>query len=117
MSKEMSKESSNFKIPNQLTINWYSIGDGIAPHKDNFTGYKSGPIYTISLLSDIVMEFKSKEKCIYIDLPSRSLLKMDDYSLNEFEHGIRPRKVDNIHGEIRHRKDRISLTFRHLTRS
>uniref|UniRef100_A0A7M4YGI1 Fe2OG dioxygenase domain-containing protein n=1 Tax=Anopheles funestus TaxID=62324 RepID=A0A7M4YGI1_ANOFN len=107
-------------IPDQLTVNQYDPGQGIPPHVDTHSAFDD-PILSLSLGSDIVMEFKqpSSGKQVCVDLPSRSLLIMAGESRYDWTHGITPRKMDTIpspNGDltVRKRKLRVSLTFRKL---
>jgi alkylated DNA repair protein alkB family protein 8 len=98
--------------PNQLTMNRYQPGDGIAYHCDRHSSFDS-PILIFSLGSNIVMDFKSSfNQVVSTVLPARSLLIIDDEARYGWEHVIRPRKVDLIDGKIIVRQDRWSLTFR-----
>ncbi|KAI8811486.1 hypothetical protein BJ742DRAFT_736802 [Cladochytrium replicatum] len=99
---------------NQLTINEYPPGTGIAPHVDAHTTFHS-PILIISLSSDIVMEFAREGKSTqHLLLPRRSALLMKAESRWSWTHGIRARKLDGVAGRILTRGRRISLTFRRV---
>lgn len=128
---------------NQLTINRYIPGQGIAPHTDSPTCFAS-PILIISLESAIVMEFTTpfpkdndemsteaikhnldEQLCICehdhharggveVLLPPRSLFVMDGECRYRRMHGIRDRKIDVIDGLVVERGERISLTFRRV---
>ncbi|XP_053668332.1 alkylated DNA repair protein alkB homolog 8 [Anopheles marshallii] len=107
-------------FPDQLTVNQYEPGQGIPPHVDTHSAFDD-PILSLSLGSDIVMEFKqpSSGKQVCVDLPSRSLLIMAGESRYDWTHGITPRKMDTIpspNGDltVRKRRVRVSLTFRKL---
>jgi alkylated DNA repair protein alkB family protein 8 len=101
-------------LPNQLTINKYSPGDGIAFHCDRHSSFLS-PILIFSLGSNIVMDFKSESSepvsCL---LKRRSLLIIDGLARYGYEHAIRERKIDLINGLVYERSDRFSLTFRQM---
>ena len=95
--------------PEQVIVNEYEPGQGIATHIDH-RGF--GPtVCTISLLDDWEMDFSEnwrdkqpallkRGSCVLLTGPSRS----------EWQHGIAPRKTDD--NRQKHRKRRISLTFR-----
>ncbi|XP_050067122.1 alkylated DNA repair protein alkB homolog 8 [Anopheles maculipalpis] len=107
-------------VPDQLTVNQYDPGQGIPPHVDTHSAFED-PILSLSLGSEIVMEFKhpSSGKQVCVDLPSRSLLIMGGESRYDWTHGITPRKMDTIRAPnggltVRKRKLRVSLTFRKL---
>uniref|UniRef100_A0A182KIK7 Fe2OG dioxygenase domain-containing protein n=1 Tax=Anopheles christyi TaxID=43041 RepID=A0A182KIK7_9DIPT len=107
-------------VPDQLTVNQYEPGQGIPPHVDTHSAFED-PILSLSLGSDIVMEFKqpSSGKAVCVDLSSRSLLIMSGESRYDWTHGITPRKMDTIPAPnggltVRKRQLRVSLTFRKL---
>ncbi|XP_040169099.1 alkylated DNA repair protein alkB homolog 8 [Anopheles arabiensis] len=107
-------------VPDQLTVNQYEPGQGIPPHVDTHSAFDD-PILSLSLGSDVVMEFKqpSSGKVVCVDLPSRSLLIMSGESRYDWTHGITPRKMDTIPAPnggltVRKRQLRVSLTFRKL---
>ena len=109
----------------QLTINEYLPGVGIASHCDTHSAFSS-VIASVSLLAAITMDFVPHEKgitgsdsfCnsrrISVVIPRRSLVLLTGESRYGWRHSIASRKTDRgaITGEIRERKRRISLTFR-----
>lgn len=106
---------SNIDPIKQVIINNYEIGQGIAPHIDCepcFGNY----IISLSLMSDIVMQFKHQDngEIINIKLPRRSLTIIKDDARYKFTHGIAQRKRDNFNGSIASRSRRISMTFRSI---
>lgn len=99
------------ETPDQLIINEYLPGQGIALHVDCEPCFKES-IATISLNSEYIMDLASvdnKEKG-QILLERCSLLGMLDEARYDWRHGIKARKEDN--GKPRGR--RISLTFRNV---
>lgn len=101
------------QLINQLTVNEYLPGQGIAPHID--TEACIGPIiYVINLGAGIVMQMKNKKlglkKNIWI--PQRSLYIMTGDARYEWSHGIKPRSSDVVDGILINRSRRVSLTFR-----
>jgi alkylated DNA repair protein alkB family protein 8 len=59
------------------------------------------------------MEFKRGRNTYVLELPKKSLLILSGEARYSWQHQITQRKFDNLkNGEIRERKDRISLTFR-----
>lgn len=111
--------------PEQLTMNKYEVGQGIPPHVDTHSAF-TGEIISLSLLSDVVMEFKcaSDKRCRTIALKRRSLLIMTGESRYNWTHGITPRRYDIVpvtagHAQLtcQERSTRISFTFRRLNRS
>lgn len=128
----VNKDSSSYTFPqvfdakhsyfNQLTVNKYEPGDGIAPHTDSLVSFGT-PILIISLLSAILMEFTPPSAdsdqsatgvAVQVVLPPRSLLVLGGKARIEWTHGIRNRKVDVVDGLVIERATRISLTFRHV---
>eukprot|EP00842_Homolaphlyctis_polyrhiza_P004753 jgi/Hompol1/5279/HPOL_004302-RA len=124
--------------PNQLTINHYIPGGGIAPHTDRHSSFLS-PIVIISLGSGLVMEFRkaidrSSDAIIAcqsdqptsrnnaeqafvthnVFLAPRSLVVLDKEARYCWEHAIRPRKMDLVDGKVIERRERFSLTFRNV---
>lgn len=57
----------------------YFIFQGIPPHCDTHSCFE-GPIVSLSLGSDIVMDFRQEDAMSSVILPSRSLLVMDGSS-------------------------------------
>lgn len=120
-----------FFAPDQMIVNEYEAGQGIAAHVDNVTQFEDG-IVSVSLASDIVMQFckkkqnkrkqkKSEEKEEEekeeqekeLWLPRCSALILHGESRYEWKHGIAARKQD--HGKPRQR--RVSITFRRMKRT
>ncbi|KAI9005333.1 hypothetical protein BC832DRAFT_557065 [Gaertneriomyces semiglobifer] len=116
-----------FQYPDQLTINEYWPGAGIAPHGDRHSVF-TDCIVAISLGSGVIMEFRRPadhqshdssptEFVAYnVYLPPRSLIVMSGESRYRWEHSIRPRRTDIIHGRAVERGTRVSLTFRNIKR-
>jgi alkylated DNA repair protein alkB family protein 8 len=104
--------------PDQLTVNSYSPGDGIAPHVDTHSAF-DGTILSLSLGSGCAMDFRcspGKHRALY--LPRRSLLVMSGDSRYLWTHGIAGRKSDVIDGLGRQlRGRRVSLTLRRVRQS
>jgi alkylated DNA repair dioxygenase AlkB len=100
-------------LPDQLIVNEYLPGQGIANHVDCKPCF-SDTVISISLGSNCVMDFinlDTKEK-IAIVLYPRSLVVIKGDSRYKWSHGISSRKVDLIEGRPFERTKRISLTFR-----
>jgi alkylated DNA repair dioxygenase AlkB len=103
------------KIPDQLIINEYLPGQGIANHVDCEPCFGE-TIISLSLCSACVMDFinlKTKEK-IEIMLEPKSLVIISGEARHGWTHGIAARKVDNHNGIKTERQLRISLTFRNV---
>ncbi|CAC5396376.1 ALKBH8 [Mytilus coruscus] len=105
-------------LPDQLTVNKYVQGQGIPPHVDTPSAFEDG-IMSLSLLSQIVMEFSHPEgQQISVLLPRHSLLIMTGESRYLWSHGITPRKSDIITKadglDLVMRETRVSFTFRKI---
>jgi len=105
---------------NQIIINKYEPGEGIAAHRDHI-GYFIGDIATLSLGSAYVMRFRPHpdntivDKSIFYDvlLPVGSLAVMTGYLTTEWTHEIKKVKYDTMSDGKRIKRDtRISITFR-----
>ncbi|XP_050525554.1 alkylated DNA repair protein alkB homolog 8-like isoform X2 [Daktulosphaira vitifoliae] len=103
--------------PNQITINRYLPGQGIPSHIDT-RGVFDDYILSLSLGSDVVMEYKNDMKHCSILLKSKSLLIMSGECRNYWTHGITPRKFDIINTsngpDVFQRENRTSITFRRV---
>ena len=105
--------------PNQIIINKYEPGEGIAAHRDH-TGYFTGDIATLSLGSAYVMRFRPHSENKLVDpsifydflLPVGSLAVMKDDASTKWTHEIRKVKYDTIDDKKIKRGTRISITFR-----
>ena len=102
------------KHPDQLIVNEYQPGQGIAPHADrNCFG---SVVASISLGSGCMMDIypdpKDTKNIFSIVLQPRSLLILRDIARDKWLHGIRPNKADIQDGSKIPRSRRISLTFR-----
>ncbi|XP_030382695.1 alkylated DNA repair protein alkB homolog 8 isoform X2 [Scaptodrosophila lebanonensis] len=106
--------------PDQLTVNEYEPGHGIPPHVDTHSAFLD-PILSLSLESDVVMEFRRGSECTPLLLLRRSLLVMSGEARFDWMHGIRPRHLDwlptaTVSLTMEPRRKRTSLTFRRLRR-
>lgn len=100
--------------PDQIIVNEYLPGQGIANHID-CTPCFNDTIISLSLLSPCVMDLISKhspQTKIELLLPPRSLVVLSGESRYLWTHGIAGRKIDDFEGAIIKRSRRISLTFR-----
>lgn len=93
--------------PDQVIINEYMLGQGIASHIDCVPCFED-IICSLSLFSGCIMDLTNDnvKKSIYLE--PRSLLILKGDARYKWKHGIAARKSDN--GLKRQR--RISLTFR-----
>ena len=109
-----------FKRPgefDQLTVNEYHPGIGIAPHVETHSCFEEG-FCSITLAGGIVMDLRrpraEKEEVISLWLPPRSRISFFGRSRYEWKHGIASRTTDVVEGEVLRRHYRISLTYRKL---
>jgi alkylated DNA repair dioxygenase AlkB len=93
--------------PDQIIINEYMPGQGIAPHIDRISCF-SDTIASLSLLSQCEMDFTDNTAHHAIMLYPRSLLILKNQARYIWHHGIKHRKSDGRMARTR----RISLTFR-----
>lgn len=100
--------------PQQLIVNEYEPGQGIAPHADRDC---FGPVVaSVSAGSDCMMDIyrrpKVKETAFQIVLERCSLLVLRGAARDQWLHGIRSNKADSQNGHRIPRGRRLSLTFR-----
>lgn len=101
------------KNPNQVIVNEYQPGQGIANHIDCVPCF-GNTIVSLSLGGTCVMEFthgKTKDKIPVLLLP-RSIIILQGAARYEWQHGIVARKTDKYQGREFVRTRRVSLTFR-----
>lgn len=125
--KRLASEYPNMGIvegAQQLTVNKYNVGQGIPSHVDTHSAF-TDKIVSLSLASDIIMEFRKPEtnnsnvynSHVSVTLPRRSLLILSGESRYGWKHAIVPRRMDVVRNEdnyltTRQRSMRISYTFR-----
>ena len=100
------------RSPEQVIVNEYLSGQGIASHVDR---QSFGPaVATISLLESWPMIFRQIDgtKKLEVLLEAKSLAIMTMESRNEWAHEIAKRKVDKVGGLKVARCRRLSLTYR-----
>jgi alkylated DNA repair dioxygenase AlkB len=101
------------KLSDQVIINEYMPGQGIAPHVDCVPCFGEA-IASLSLGSGCQMDFiraESKEKHSLF-LEPRSLLVLTGDARHRWRHSIPARKNDQVAGQSTPRGRRVSLTFR-----
>ena len=112
LAHKLYNETSLFdKVPEQVIVNEYLPGQGIATHIDH-PGF--GPtVCTISLLDDWEMDFSEdwKDKAPAL-LQRGSCVLLTGASRSVWQHGIAPRKTEPLESGRRNRRRRLSLTFR-----
>jgi alkylated DNA repair dioxygenase AlkB len=96
----------------QMLVNEYQPGQGIAPHRDYARFGRT--VLSLSLVSPCVMDFRhpGTGHQEHLLLLPRSLLVMSDEARYDWQHGIAPRKQDAWHGLPVERRRRLSVTFR-----
>lgn len=107
------QQSYSPTLPDQVIVNEYEPGQGIANHTDCKTCFRD-TIISLSLGSPCVMDFTNPKKDLKksLLLEPRSLIILKGEARYEWAHGIAKRKSDNFQGQIFRRTRRISLTFR-----
>lgn len=106
-------ESYSETLPDQVIVNEYEPGQGIANHTDCKTCF-TDTIISLSLGSLCVMDFINNNRGLKksILLEPRSLIILTGEARYEWTHGIAKRKSDKLQGQVFKRMRRISLTFR-----
>lgn len=101
------------KKPDQIIINEYLPGQGIAKHVDCVPCFGE-TVVSLSLGSTCVMEFEhlTSSKKGEVILEPRSLLVLSDEARYNWMHSIPARNEDKLNDQILPRSRRISLTFR-----
>ena len=113
IAKDLHEKQFFQELPDQLIVNEYLPGQGIAPHVDCEPCFES-TIASISLGSACVVDFAHpirKEK-IPVLLEPCSLVVLQGDSRYFWTHGIAGRKADVFEGKHFLRQRRVSLTFR-----
>lgn len=109
-SKKLQHDGFFEKEPEQVIINEYELGQGIAPHID--IAAFGGVVASLSLGSNCIMNFtkdKAKESLL---LEPRSLVILSGDARYKWKHSIPARKNDKHEGVTIPRSRRLSLTFR-----
>lgn len=102
-------------IPDQVIINEYLAGQGIANHTDCIPCF-GNVITSLSLGSSVIMNFiNEKDKDDQrIHLEPNSLLILSGKARYDYTHGIKARKSDIINGKKVLRTRRVSITLRQI---
>lgn len=116
--RRLYNERHFLKVPDQVIINEYQPGQGIAPHVDCVPCFEEA-IASLSLGSTCMMDFTSRTtgERIHHLLEPRSLLIFSGNARYQWKHGIAARKTDKHEGQVMRRTRRISLTFRNVVLS
>ena len=114
LAERMHREGISERPFDQMLINEYQPGQGIALHRDYEPFDRT--VVSLSLLAPVVMDFHhtAKARRESLLLAPRSLLILSDEARHEWEHGIARRKSDRWQGERIPRGRRLSVTFRLL---
>ena len=100
-------------VADQVIVNEYLPGQGIAPHIDCTPCFEDS-IVSISLGSSCVMNLIRPSDGMQVDiaLANKSVLSLCDEARYKWQHGIKPIKSDVINDVRVPRSRRVSLTFR-----
>ncbi|MEV4517059.1 alpha-ketoglutarate-dependent dioxygenase AlkB [Dactylosporangium sp. NPDC049525] len=99
--------------PDQVIVNEYQPGQGIAPHVDCVPCF-AGTVLSVSLGSACVMTYTLPKAAQRVDvlMEPGSLLVMRGPARYDWRHGIAARKTDRWQDTVITRGRRVSLTFR-----
>ncbi len=113
LAERLSSEGVFDERPDQVIVNEYLPGQGIAPHVDCEPCFGE-TIASLSLGSACLMEFSHLHSLQSVSqaLAPRSLLVLNGEARSYWTHGIPARKSDVIGGKKTARGRRVSLTFR-----
>lgn len=102
-------------VPDQVIINEYQPGQGIADHVDCLPCF-GDTILSITLGSACVMNYTHirTKTVVPVLLEPGSLIVMDGEARTLWKHGIPARKTDEYGGWTIVRKRRVSMTFREV---
>lgn len=115
LSQKIHHDGHMTEVADQVIVNEYLPGQGIAAHIDCEPCFKD-TIVSLSLGSGCIMDFTNKDdkKKIPIWLEPKSLVVLSGEARNNWLHGIAARKSDELNGQKHKRGHRISLTFRNV---
>ena len=114
LSEKLYEDGYMPEVADQVIVNEYLPGQGIASHIDCEPCFKD-TIASLSLGSGCVMNFTNKfdkTKKIPVWLEPRSLVVLSGEARHEWLHGIPARKSDEWDEQKHDRQRRVSLTFR-----
>lgn len=113
LAQRLHAEQHILAVPEQIIINEYLPGQGIADHIDCEPCF-GGTILSLTLGSGCMMNFThaSSRARESVWLAPQSLIIMQNEARYEWLHGIPARRSDRVAGEKRLRTRRVSLTFR-----
>ncbi len=115
LAMKLYKDGHMSAIPDQLIVNEYKQGQGIASHVDCEPCF-GDTIISMSLGSTCIMEFTNKEtrEKVEVLLEPRSLVILKEDARYLWTHGITGRNADKFNGIKYNRNTRISFTFRNV---
>ncbi|MES2215654.1 MAG: alpha-ketoglutarate-dependent dioxygenase AlkB [Pseudomonadota bacterium] len=111
LSRKLHQDKLFPEMPDQVIVNEYTQGQGIASHIDCVPCF-GNTIASLSLNSLCLMDFKKDNKSASILLEPRSLILLSGEARYNWQHGITARKSDIYEGVKIQRQRRVSLTFR-----
>jgi alkylated DNA repair dioxygenase AlkB len=113
LARRLQQDGSTPTLPDQVIVNEYLPGQGIADHIDCVPCFGDG-ILSLSLGSGCEMRFteQTTRTQVLLWLAPRSLLLLQAAARYEWQHGIPARKSDLHNGQRVQRGRRVSLTFR-----
>ena len=116
LSQKIHNDGHMTEVADQVIVNEYEPGQGIAAHIDCEPCFKD-TIVSLSLESGCIMDFTHKDykkMKIPVWLEPKSLVVLSGEARNDWLHGIAARKSDELNGQKHPRKRRVSLTFRNV---
>lgn len=102
------------QVPDQVTVNEYPPGVGIAPHVDTHSAFEE-ELISLTLGAATVMDLRhpdGRHKAVHLRPGSLLVLRADARYL--WTHGIATRKMDRINGDLVGRGRRVSITMRRV---
>jgi len=116
LAERMHAEGLSHRPFDQMLVNEYFPGQGIALHRDYEPFDRT--VVSLSLLSPCVMELRraAEGRRESLLLERRSLLVLSDEARYKWQHGIAGRKNDRWQGVLIPRGRRLSITFRLVKR-
>ena len=113
LAKRLKEESIFSEEPDQVIINEYNPGQGIAFHIDCVPCFND-TVVSLSLGSQCVMDLRKKDVVVNKVLNQKSILILKGESRYDWFHGIRANTTDLINSKRVQRGRRISITFRKI---
>ncbi len=115
LAEQLFSDRLTTKIPDQVIINEYEPGQGIANHIDCVPCFGK-TIISLSLGSPCIMNFtySPSSETLPILLPPGSIIIMQDAARYDWQHGISALKKDKYQDREIMRTRRVSLTFREV---